>query len=233
MYSIYNVETLEKVINTVHNIHNMTSSHERLFEGQHSSSTFRLLYAHSLSLHHYSINSLLYLRTMQDKYIALYRELISQLCIYASPIRVLAKGYLPNTLVAPSKLRGIIHEVRKTLQVTNPDYDLVIDRLHLYYDMQLVTFGTDKDKNLIVQFQVFVQPYTQQPLILLSTGNNTHSYFRQKWQSIFIHTFTGWKSLHCIKLRNIPFAAATGTKDMQGNWLWILLWGTICSETQD
>ena len=32
--------------------------------------------------------------------------------------------------------------------------------------MQLVTFGIDKDRNLISQFPVFIQPYTQQPLIL-------------------------------------------------------------------
>ena len=32
MYGIYNAEMLEKLINTVHHIHNMTSSHERLFE---------------------------------------------------------------------------------------------------------------------------------------------------------------------------------------------------------
>ena len=31
--------------------------------------------------------------------------------------------------------------------------------------MQLVTFGIDKDRNLIILFPVFVQPYTQQPLI--------------------------------------------------------------------
>ena len=31
MYGIYNAETLEKLINTLHNIHNTTSSHERLF----------------------------------------------------------------------------------------------------------------------------------------------------------------------------------------------------------
>ena len=41
----------------------------------------------------------------------------------------------------------------------------MIDRLHLYYDMQLVTFGIDKDKNLFIQFPIFVQPYTQQTLI--------------------------------------------------------------------
>ena len=92
--------------------------------------------------------------------------MISHLFIYASAIRILAKGYLPNTLVTPFKLKEILGEVRKMLQVTNPDYDLVIDMLHLYYNMQLVTLGIDKDKILIVQFPVFVQPYTQPPLTL-------------------------------------------------------------------
>ena len=32
--------------------------------------------------------------------------------------------------------------------------------------MQLVTFGIDKDRNLIIQLPVFIQPYTQQSLIL-------------------------------------------------------------------
>ena len=52
--------------------------------------------------------------------------------------------------------------------------------------MQLVTFGIDKDKNLIVQFPVFIQPYTQQPLVLykletvpvpiLNHNDRVHSY---------------------------------------------------------
>ena len=79
MYGIYNTKTLEKLINTVHHIHNTTSSHERLFVGQQSSLTLRSLYANALGLHHYSINTLLYLRIVQDKYNALYRELITQL----------------------------------------------------------------------------------------------------------------------------------------------------------
>ena len=64
IYGVYNVETLEKLINTVHYIHNTTSLHERLFAGQQSSLTLRSLYANSLCLHYYSINSLLYLRTV-------------------------------------------------------------------------------------------------------------------------------------------------------------------------
>ena len=150
----------------MHNIHNTTSLHERLFAGQRSSLMLRSLYANSLGLHHYSINSLLYLRTVQDKYIALNRELITQMHVYASTIRILAKGYLPISLVTPSKLKEILNEVKTALQKTIPDYDLVIHRLHLYYNMHLAIFGIDKNKNLIIQFPVFIQPYTQQPLIL-------------------------------------------------------------------
>ena len=84
MYGVYNAETLERLINTVHYIHNTISSHEILFAGQQSSLTLRSLYTNALGLQHYSINSLLYLRTVQDKYIALYKELIMQLHIYTT-----------------------------------------------------------------------------------------------------------------------------------------------------
>ena len=93
---------------------------------------------------------------MQDKYIAFYRELLTQLQIYTSAIRIFAKGYLPISLVTPSKLRNILNEVKTALGTSNPDYDLVTDRLHLYYDMQLVTFGINKDNNLIIQFPAFI-----------------------------------------------------------------------------
>ena len=112
IYSVYNTETLEKLIDTVHRIHNTTSSLERLFAGQQSSLTLRSLYANTLGLQQYSINSLLYLRTVQDKYIALYKELITQMHIYATSIRILAKGYLPISLITPSKLREILDNVK-------------------------------------------------------------------------------------------------------------------------
>ena len=32
--------------------------------------------------------------------------------------------------------------------------------------MKLATFSIEKDKNLIIQFPVFMQPYTQQPPVL-------------------------------------------------------------------
>ena len=112
--------------------------------------------------------------------------MITQLCIYATAIRVLAKGYLPILLITPLKLKEILSKVQLAIGKTNPDYDLVIDRIHLYYDMELVTFSIDKERNLIIQCLVFIQPYTQQPLIsyqietvlvpIIDQNKQAHSY---------------------------------------------------------
>ena len=159
------------------------------------------------------------MRTIQAEYIALCRELISQLCIYASAIRILAKGYLPNALITPSKLKEILTEIRKTLHITNPDYDLVIDRLHLYYDMQLVTFGIDKYKNLIVQFPIFIQAYTQQPLILYQLETVPVPVIDQNVRAHSYTMPTSRKTIHHIKLRNVHIPMAAGTKNLPKSWL--------------
>ena len=86
--------------------------------------------------------------------------------MYAKAIRILAKGYSPISLILPSKLQEILNANKEATGTTNPDYDKVIKRHHPYYDMKLVTFGTDRDRNLIIQFSVFIQPYTQNPLVL-------------------------------------------------------------------
>ena len=89
-----------------------------------------------------------------------------QLQIYAKAVRILAKGYLPISLVTPLILQEILGSVKEALIKTNPEYDRVIKRLHLYYNMKLVIFGIDRKRNLVIQFPIFVQPYTQRPLIL-------------------------------------------------------------------
>ena len=81
------------------------------------------------------------------------------------PIAYIYLSY-QSALITPRKLQEILAEVKKSLHHTNPDYTLVLDRLHLYYDMQLVTFGIDKDMDLVIQFPIFIQPCTQRPLIV-------------------------------------------------------------------
>ena len=114
----------------------------------------------------YSVDTILFLTTVREKYVKMYERFIIELRSYSKAIRILSKGYLLISLIPPSKLKAILLQVRTALTKTNKDYDLVLNRLYLYYDMKLVTFGIDKQKSLIIQFLVFVQPYTQTKLYI-------------------------------------------------------------------
>ena len=167
IYGVYNVETLEKLVKTAHALHSQQSLVEDLFTGQKVAAyEIYSKMQNVCGVQHYVMNVLLYLHTIKEKYIAVYNEFIKQLCIYAKAVRILAKGYLPISLITLYKLQEITNSVKETLIKSNSDYDIVIKRLHLYYDMKLVTFGVDQERNLIIQFLIFMQPYTQQPLIL-------------------------------------------------------------------
>ena len=84
MYGVYTAETLEKVINTIHQMHNTKTPNERLFAGELS--TVFTWCVNKNGVHHYATNSVLYLRTLREKYVKIYKEFIIQLCIYAKAI---------------------------------------------------------------------------------------------------------------------------------------------------
>ena len=45
----------------------------------------------------------------------MYERFISQVQMYAKVIRILSKGYLPISLLPPSKLQEILGEVKKAI----------------------------------------------------------------------------------------------------------------------
>ena len=71
-------------------------------------------------------NSLLFLTTVREKYVKMYKRFLNQLRQYSQAIRVLSKGYLPITLLSPSKLNIILQKVRETVQKENKDYDILL-----------------------------------------------------------------------------------------------------------
>ena len=133
---------------------------------------------------------------VKEKYVRMYEKFINELKSYSRAIRILSKGYLPITLIMPSKLEAILQQVQLAIAKTNQDYEIVLNRLYLYYDMKLVTFGIDYQKNLIIQFPIFVQPYTQMkltlyqvetvPVPILDTSNNVQSYTQLKIEKPYI-----------------------------------------------
>ena len=194
MYGVYNSDTLTDLIDTVHRMQNFTTWNEKTFAGKLHD--WMEIYAQDKGVWNYAINSVLFLTTIREKYVKMYERFIEELKLYSKAIRVLSKGYLPISLQPPSKLEKILKEVRIAIAKSNKDYDLVLTRLYLYYDMKLVTFGIDNQRNFIVQFPVFVQPYTQKRLIMyqietvlgpiLNENKQAHSYTELKIEKLYI-----------------------------------------------
>ena len=65
MYCVYNSDTLEDMIDTVHKLHNRTTLNEKLFSGQINN--WYKSYLSSVGIQHYAINSLLFLTTVREK----------------------------------------------------------------------------------------------------------------------------------------------------------------------
>ena len=70
------------------------------------------MYLHQEGMHHYAINSVLYLTSVREKYVKMYERFIEKLRIYSKAIRILSKGYLPISLLSPSKLERLLSEVK-------------------------------------------------------------------------------------------------------------------------
>ena len=114
MYRGYNVETLSKLVKSVQAMHSCQRLVEQLFAGQQAEAY--KIYSkmqNAYGVQHYVINSLLYLCTIKEKYIVVYNEFITQLQIYAKVVRILAKVYLPISLVTPYKLQEILNSVKE------------------------------------------------------------------------------------------------------------------------
>ena len=90
MYGVYNVDTLEKLIQMVHKMNNRSVWYEKLYVGQVNNWFDK--YSAGQDISYYAIHSLLYLRTIQEKYIRMYERFVNQLKEYSSAIRILSKG---------------------------------------------------------------------------------------------------------------------------------------------
>ena len=114
MYGMYNSDTLEDLKDMVHKLHSRTTWNEKLLSGQIEN--WYNYYSSSSGMQHYAINSLLFLTTVREKYVKMYKRFLNQLRQYSQTIRVLSKGYLPITLLSPSKLNIILQKVRETTE---------------------------------------------------------------------------------------------------------------------
>ena len=54
----------------------------------------------------YSIDTMLFLTTIKEKYVRMYEKFIAELRSYSKTIGILSKTYLPISLITPSKFEA-------------------------------------------------------------------------------------------------------------------------------
>ena len=103
---------------------------------------------------------MIYLMTVSKHHLNIYGVMIHKLEQFIEALDILSAGHLPITLVSPTQMTHMLYQVKRAIQKTNTDYTLLFPDLYYCYDMKLVSFGCDKDFKLLLQFPVFIEPYT-------------------------------------------------------------------------
>ena len=151
MYGIYNTEALEKFVDMVNHMHNITMPNQKPIcrpTWHITASTYICKYARHT--------------TIFNKFVIIFMKHKGKICCHVQGIyntvtyicgsyQNLGERLSTNFTCNSIKTERNLNAVKTTIRKTNPDYDIVINRLHLYYDMKLATFSMDRDKNLIIQ----------------------------------------------------------------------------------
>ena len=107
MYGKYNLDALMELVNMMHQMQNVATWKEQIFVREMNN-----WLKHKLDNIHsefdYSMDAVLFLTTIKEKYIRMYEKFINELRSYLKVIQMLLKGYLPISLITPSKLEVIL-----------------------------------------------------------------------------------------------------------------------------
>ena len=154
IYGMYNVEKLQDIVMTINSLWNRTLSRERLLTGQdlqtlqvaHMAPDIigRMIFIHKLNL---------YVHSMLEKQIRLYKWLLHHLQYLLDSIGILSTRHLPTELFPPTVLQNVPANAIEMVCKTHPDYAPAIRHITEYYDMKLAMFGWDSDGSMVVAFQ--------------------------------------------------------------------------------
>ena len=80
----------------------------------------------------------------------------------------LSNNLLSHSVIAPNVLKNLLDHVKEQLSEKCPDYELVIDAVHQYYNLPLISF--DYQEGILgIQIPLFiVKPRLQEPLVLFN-----------------------------------------------------------------
>ena len=159
MYGRYNVETLEKVIQTVNSLHARQTQLEEVFAKTQSGHIDEVINAIS-----FNFDLHLYMKLVKEEHVNQYVLLEKASHDLLKGIATLGQGKLPRELVSDTQLQSMLKEVQSMIWKQFPDYELADNSILHYRDMKLVTFSIDREMHsLIISFPMFVKDFHQPP----------------------------------------------------------------------
>ena len=163
MYGKYSVESLNKVIDTLNSLHDKHTELEKLV----TTKMFTEVESMGDALD-YSVELQLFLAMAQEEHVTKYKEVFKAGKELLDAIAILSQRRLPRSLFPDQRIEGILAQVDKMVRLRYPDYELAVNHISHYRDMELVTFSVDRiTHSLVVTFPVFIKDYKQPPLSLI------------------------------------------------------------------
>ena len=98
----------------VHQMQNITTWKEQMFVSE-MNAWLKCKLENICNEFDYSMDAVLFFTTIKEKYVRMYEKFINELRSYSKAIKILSKGYLPISLIMPSKLEAILQQVQRAI----------------------------------------------------------------------------------------------------------------------
>ena len=131
LFGEFEINSTESIVKTFQSLDGRTSTLEQWLLGEDKRMTSGYVnHLHGPTLYSHQLQ--LYLNFVQEKYIRLYENLVTELKALLKSISILSRGYLPAYLFPPSTLKQLSEQAINMIREQNPDYVLALPHITDY-----------------------------------------------------------------------------------------------------
>ena len=100
-----------------------------------------------------------------NRYLMLYETILSELDHFLDALDTLSNNQLSHSVIHPKEMNDLITHVKGVLETTYPNYELIVSKVHDYYNLPFSTFAC-KDNTLIIHVSFYIKPINQESLYM-------------------------------------------------------------------
>ena len=100
-----------------------------------------------------------------NRYLMLYETILSELDHFLDALDTLSNNQLSHSVIHPKEMNDLIDHVQGVLETTYPNYELIVSKVHDYYNLPFSTFAC-KDNTLIIHVSFYIKPINQESLYM-------------------------------------------------------------------